>query len=161
MKPGAWWPVAMVAVLGVTVAANAWLLVAANDPNAVVVEPDYYRRALRWDSTSAEAAASARLGWRADAAIGALDDAGRAGVRVRLSGADGQPVTGARVELTAIHNREAALHRTATLAGAGGDYAAEIELAHAGLWELRIDARRGAEHFVTRLRRDTGAGFVR
>jgi len=155
------WPVAVIAVLGITVAANAWLLVAAHDPNAAVVEPDYYRRALKWDSTAALAAASARLGWRADAAIGPLDADGRARVAVRLSAPDGRPIAGARVRVTAIHNRDAALHRTALLAERDAAYAGTLELRHAGLWELRIDASRGADRFVTRLRRDAGQGFTR
>lgn len=160
-QPGAMWPAAVIAVLAITVAANAWLLVAAHDPNSAVVEPDYYRRALKWDSTAALTAASDRLGWRADAAIGALDAGGRARLNVRLAGPDGGPIAGASVRVTAIHNREASLHRTASLAERDGGYAGDLELRHDGLWELRIDATRGAEHFVTRLRRDTGQGFLR
>lgn len=36
MKPGAWWPVAVVGVLAVTVGANIAILVAARDKNAYV-----------------------------------------------------------------------------------------------------------------------------
>ena len=156
MRPGAWWPIAVVAVLGVTVAANAWLLLAASDPQATVVEPDYYRRALKWDSTAAVAARSARLGWSADAAIGPLDREGRALVEVRVRDAGGEPVRGARVRVTAIHNREADRHLEARLGETPGGYAGTLALHHAGLWELRLEVLRAEDRYLTRLRRDTG-----
>jgi len=157
MRSGKWWPLAIAGVLGVTVAANVFLLYAANDRNAAVVEPDYYRKAVAWDSTAAQSARSARLGWRVDAAILPLDRAGTGEVHVRVTRPDGAPVAGARVGCTAIHNLDAAQRPYAeTVLDADGAGVIVLPLRRAGLWELRFGVTRGAERFTASLRREAG-----
>lgn len=156
MKPAQLWPAAVVGVLAITVGANVWLIWAARDPNGAVIEPDYYRKAVAWDTTAARQARSDDLRWRADAALGATDGA-RAHVRATLVDSLGAPVAGADVRLEAIHNLEAARRVHATLGeSAPGVYEADAALDRAGLWELRLTARRGGELFLTSLRRDAG-----
>lgn len=155
MRSGSWWPLAIAGVLGVTVVANVFLLYAANDRNAAVVEPDYYRKAVAWDSTAAQAERNADLAWRVDAAILPLDENGAGRVQVRIARSDGTPVAGARVGCTAIHNLDAA-HRPYAEAvldqdGAG---AFDLPLGRAGLWELRFRATLGDERFTASLRRE-------
>jgi nitrogen fixation protein FixH len=148
------WPAAVVAVLALTVGSSAMLVWFTRDPGLAAVEPDYYRRAVRWDSTAAEARRSAALGWRLDAALGPVGPAG-AVLTARLAGPDGAPLDDADVEVTAIHNRDALHPVRARLAPAGeGAYAARLPLRHAGLWELRLAAARGADRFTVSLRRD-------
>jgi len=155
MRPGQWWPLALAAVLGVTVAANVFLLYAANDRNAAVVEPDYYRKAVAWDSTAAQSAENDALGWRLDAAILPLAADGTGMVQVRLAREDGTPVTGARVACTAIHNLDAAHRpRAEIVLDASGAGTLELPLRHAGLWELRFSVTHGDERFTASLRRE-------
>jgi len=154
VKSGAWWPIAIVGVLGVTVVANIALLREAGAPGAAVVEPDYYRKALAWDTTMAQERASLDLGWRADARL-APAGAGLAEVTVTLAARDGEPVAGATVRVEAIHNADAGRFVTGALAErAPGRYAAILPLAHHGLWELRLDARRGPARYLASLRAD-------
>ena len=148
------WPFAVVAVLAVTVAANGVMMLVVNGREAAVVEPDYYRKALAWDSTLAQRARDQALGWRLDARLAPLAADGRARLEVRLAGRDGAPIVDARVGVVAVHNREARAPRAATLAPVAGGYAAELPLARAGLWELRFDVRRGGERFTATLRRE-------
>jgi nitrogen fixation protein FixH len=156
MKPAALWPIAVVGVLAITVGANVWLIWEARDPNGAVIEPDYYRKAVAWDSTAARRARSEALRWSADAALGATDGA-RAHVRATLADSLGAPVTGADVKLEAIHNLEAANRVHAALPeSAPGVYEADAALDRAGLWELRLTATRGGDVFLTSLRRDAG-----
>jgi nitrogen fixation protein FixH len=157
MRSGKWWPLALAAVLGVTVAANVFLLYAANDRNAAAVEPDYYRKAVAWDSTAAQAAQSAGLGWRIDAAILPLDPRGAGVVQVRIARPDGAPLAGARVTCSAIHNLDAA-HRpqAETVLDGIGEGTLVLPLRRAGLWELRFAVKHGAERFTASLRRDAG-----
>jgi nitrogen fixation protein FixH len=151
------WPIAIVGVLAVTVAANAVLLYEANDREAATVEPDYYRKAVAWDSTLAQRARDAALGWRIDARLGAIARDG-APLIVRLTDARGLPVAGAAIEVVAIHNIEASRPARAAMRPApDGAYEARLPLSHAGLWELRFTVTRGAERFTASLRRDTGA----
>uniref|UniRef100_A0A832MKV0 FixH family protein n=1 Tax=Eiseniibacteriota bacterium TaxID=2212470 RepID=A0A832MKV0_UNCEI len=154
MSPSRLWPAAVVAVLVVTVAANGVLLWAAHHGDAPAIEPDYYRKAVAWDSTLAARRASAALGWRADAVLGPLA-AGGAEVGVVLTDAAGAPLEGAHVRVTAVHNARGGRTVEAVLAPRGaGRYAARAPLGRAGLWELRIEAARGAERFAVSLRRD-------
>ena len=54
MKRGLWWPIAVAAILATTVAANIWVMMIANDDPSFAIEPDYYRKALAWDTTLAQ-----------------------------------------------------------------------------------------------------------
>ena len=154
MKPGAWWPIAIVGVLAVTVAANVALITAARDPNAYVVEPDYYRKGVKWDSTMAQARASVALGWQVDAALRDWTPAGTDLV-VQLADSTGAPVAGADVSVEMINNLspETPLHASPADAGTGR-YRARVALPRPGLWELRLRARRGGKTFTADLRRD-------
>jgi len=161
MRAARLWPLALVAVLGITVGANALLFRAARDRNAAAVEPDYYHQAMRWDSTLAEQRSSAALGWRLVAELGALSSAGTP-LTVRLTGRDGAPLEGAVVEVAGVHNLEAARQVSARLEPRGsGIYATRLPLRHAGLWELRFDVTRGPDHLRVALRRDVARGTGR
>ena len=161
MKPGALWPVAIVGVLAITVGANVWMLWAAHDPNGAVVEPDYYRKAVAWDSLAAGQARSDGLRWTVDAVLGASDGA-RAHVRATLADSLGAPVAGAQVTLEAVHNLDGARHvRAALPESAPGVYEADASLDRSGMWELRLTARRGTDVFLARLRRDAAGGRAR
>lgn len=158
MKPGALWPLAIVGVLAVTVGANIAMVVAARDPNAYVVEPDYYRKAVAWDSTMAEARRSAALGWSADVAFGRWEAAATP-LHVRLADSTGAPVAGADVRVELVNNLAPELPLRIVLADAGaGRYEARPRLQRPGMWEVRLRAVRGADRFVTELRRDALAG---
>lgn len=148
IKPAAIWPLAIVAVLGVTVVANVWLWRAANEPGASALEPDYYARAVAWDSTQAERARSAALGWRAEASFVRSAD-GAPALRVRLVDRAGAPVAGARVEVVGVHNLESE-HPThwALAERAPGEYrSADPARRRPGLWELRVAATTAAGRF--------------
>ena len=144
------WPIAIVAVLAVTVGANAMLLWKASDENGAAIEPDYYRKAVAWDSTLALAERSRALGWTAAAALASVQ--GGAEITVQLRDAGGAPVGGARVTVAAIHNLDGGRFETATLVSrAPGDYVAQLPLHHRGRWELRVDARRANQRYATTL----------
>lgn len=154
MNPARLWPAAVVAVLTLTVAANVFLLLASRGRDAAAVEPDYYRRAVRFDSTLAEARSGAALGWEVDAGLGPLTRDG-AGLTVRVAGPGGAPLAGARVTVAALHNLDAAHPVTAVVPAAGpGLYATRLPLRHAGLWELRLQVARGGERREVSLRRE-------
>jgi nitrogen fixation protein FixH len=158
MRAAQLWPLAVVAVLAVTVGANVVIYLLARDPGAAVVERDYYRRAVAWDSTMADERRSAELGWRLQAELGAVGADG-APLTVRLAGRDGVPLSGATVRVEAVHNRDAGHPVAAALVPAGdGRYAARLPLRHAGLWELRFTAARGGERFTQSLRREAALG---
>jgi nitrogen fixation protein FixH len=159
MSPAKAWPLAIVGVLVVTVAANVLLFAAANDPGASVVERDYYRRALDWDRTQAERARSAALGWRTGATFRGVAP-GRAHLELILRDGAGAPVTGARVEVEGVHNLAADRPQRWVLEETTpGLYAADANVPLAGRWELDVTATRGADRFVSVLHAEApGAG---
>jgi nitrogen fixation protein FixH len=143
------------AALLFTVGANVVMLFAAGgDQNGYVVERDYYRKAVAWDETMAIRAASAQLGWRARATL-THSGAGAGTLDVALLDVEGRAVKNATVTATLIHNRDAGNPReVALVATEQGQYAVHTSLPYAGLWEIRVDARRAAERFVTTLHAD-------
>jgi len=151
MNSGRLWPIALVAVLVMTVAANALLLWAANDEQSLAFEPDYYRKALAWDSTAAAAARSATLGWHVAGTIDPGD--GRTGVlRLLLTDAGGSPVSGARVTVTATPIAHASRITSLVLGEQAGAYQADLPLVYLGLYEIRIEAVRDGNRFLASLR---------
>jgi nitrogen fixation protein FixH len=152
MKRGWQWPVLVSLALAFTVGVNVVMLFAPSaDPNGTVVEPDYYRKAVEWDRTMARRAASDALGWQAHASWTATADGPQ--LRIELRGADGSAVEGAEVSATLIHNLAASTPLDVSLAAQdAGVYTAQPTLPHAGMWEVRVAARRGDARFATSLR---------
>lgn len=155
MKPGMQWPIGITLLLAATIVGNLLVMrVAADDP-AFAVEPDYYRKAVLHDSTMARQQRSAALGWTAEARFEPLVPGRDTPLHLVLRDARGAPVAGATVRVVALFNARAADRFTMTLTPQpDGSYAAPVPVAHAGLWELRIEATRGAEQFVDTRRVD-------
>jgi nitrogen fixation protein FixH len=154
MNRGHAWPIAVAVVLLLTVALNVVLVLEAQAPNGAVVEPDYYHRAVRWDSTLTQARTNAALGFLVDAGLESVAH-GVARVRVSVRDRDGAPVDGAVVRIRALHNLDAGhpIHATLDPRGAGR-YETTAPLARHGLWELDLEITRGATRFTADLRRD-------
>ncbi len=149
MKAGAGWPLALGAVLAVTVVANIALLWKANAPGSDDIEPDYYRRALAWDSTQSARSRSATLGWRCEAVF--TRAAAGTGTALELALADslGHALAGAAVAVVGVHNLDP-LHLQAwnLPESSPGHYDAVVRLPHDGRWELRVAASRGPDHYL-------------
>ena len=149
MKAAAVWPMAIAIILSVTVIANLWLWREANAPGAAALEPNYYARAIAWDSTQAEHSRSVALGCRADVAF-AHPMASGAELRVRMADRTGAPLAGARVAVVGVHNLASATPSLWLLTErAPGEYVAVVRLAHTGRWELRVSATLGADRFLS------------
>ncbi len=170
---GWYWPWLLAAGMSGIVGVNTWMLFAANsDANGVVVEPDYYRKAVQWDSAMARQRESAALGWRATVRLSAVPAAPLAAsglsapdptraLEVTLLDGVGAPLTGATVRATLIHNADAGRPVTAVLTELGeGRYAADPRLAHRGMWEVRIEAERSAARFLTSTRAELAPPHV-
>ncbi len=158
MKKGWYWPWLVAALLLFTAGFQGWLLYAATHDPSMSIEPDYYRKAVAWDSRMAQDSVNRSLGWRAVASLGAVGPDG-AGLTLVLTDDAGAPVSGARVRVTGIHNLDGARHVRGALAEAGsGAYAARLPFDRAGLWELQVEALRGHDRFTVSLRTDAVAG---
>ena len=155
MKKGMGWPIGVAVILGATVVANlAVMRLASTDP-AFAIEPDYYKKAVAFDSTLAEARESFALGWTATSTIAMSKGVGESTLTVALDDAQQQPISGATVTVVALANARSGDRLTSSLREvAPGRYESTIAARFAGQWEVRVDAVRGGEHFVTSTRTD-------
>jgi nitrogen fixation protein FixH len=156
VKTGRWWPIAIGLVLGVTVLANVAVYWTANHDPSFAAEPDYYRRAIEWDSTMARERQSAALGWRVDARL-SPPEGGQASLHVQLHTRDGAPLDSADVRAEASHNaRGAELFEVRLVRDGAGEYSGAIPSNRQGLWRVDLSAARGASTFTERVTLDNG-----
>lgn len=155
-RSGTIWPWALGTVLAVTVAGNLWVMRLASADPSFAVEPDYYRKAVDWDSTMAQRGRNDVLGWQLTVESMPLDGAGVAALTVRLRDQAGLPVDGAVVQVAATHNAEAERIVAGRLAEVtDGRYTGPLAAQRAGIWELRFSVERDGERFTARVRHDT------
>jgi hypothetical protein len=138
------------------VAANIAVLVAAGGEDAAPIEPEYYRKAVAWDSTLAQRARDSVLGWRLEAELGGVSAHGSP-LAVRLTDRAGAPIENALVSVEAIHNRTAHRLHANLDAVSPGAYATRLPLTHPGLWELRFEVTRAGERFTRTVRLEAGS----
>jgi len=159
MKRGARWPLAVTAILGLTVAANIWLIRTASGDPSFAIEENYYERGVHWDDELAQRAANRALGWKVVATMTQDATGNGAVLHLVLTDSAVAPIEGASVVVRAMHVARARNPVQVTLASAGpGQYQARLSVERAGLWELRIDVHRGADRFTATERLDVPAG---
>jgi FixH len=155
MKPEKRWPVGISVVLGVTVAANAVLYYVAGADPSFAIEPNYYAKAVKWDSTLAQR--SAALGWRLSPALTPFVPRVGARLSVALADSSGAPITDAIVKVSALYNARAGTVLESVLRPDTNGYNTILGIAHAGLWEFRFDVTRRRQHFTSTVRLDARA----
>jgi len=157
-RDGRLWPWAMALVLALTIGGNLLVLRLARGDSSFAVEPDYYAKAMAWDSTMAREARSAALGWTLDAELGPKANTKELHLAMHLHAADGAPVEGATVSVEATHNAHASRILSDTLrATTPGTWEGTLPSSQPGLWEVRVTATRGADRFLRTLRLDTAS----
>lgn len=157
MKRGWLWPVAITGVLVTVVGVNVWVAVLANDDPSFAIEPDYYQKAITWDSSMAQARTNAALHWTISPELAPFTRDG-AQLRVVVRDSAGVLIDDATITVTAIDNARASVLHAATLAhAASGGYTTLLPVDRAGEWELRFDVQRGAIRFTASTRLDAAA----
>lgn len=157
-KLWAWGPgLVLAALLGTQLTVLHFVL---DDPS-FALEPDYYRKAVAWDTQRELERQSQALGWHADLAAQPAPRARGLELRVQLRDAQQRPLAGAAVHVQAFANARAArVLEAALLETAPGTYTADIPSNVLGLWEFRVEATRGAERFAEVLRQSVPPGQV-
>ncbi|MEO8335825.1 MAG: FixH family protein [bacterium] len=154
------WPVIVVVVLGSYVTFGLVAArVASHDPN-FAIEPDYYRKAVTWDSSLAQGRRSAALGWRLTPTLGAVGGP-NAELAFAITDSAGAPLEGAQVSVEARQVAHADDVVRGTLAPREpGVYASRLPLTRSGLWEIRIAATRGREQYAATVRLDASIAGI-
>lgn len=160
MKKGMGWPIGITVLLLATVASNVGVIMLVNDDPSFAIEPDYYRKAVSWDSTQAVARASDALHWTVQSTAMPVSDGSHV-LRVRILDAQGRGVDRADVRGELLYvaraNDVQSLRFVAGKDADTGTYEAPVIMTNVGLWELRLSADRGAERFREIVRLDTSA----
>ncbi|MCO4098260.1 MAG: hypothetical protein HEQ38_02465 [Gemmatimonas sp.] len=148
MKKGMGWPIGVVTILASTVVANVIVMRIANDDPSFAVEPDYYRKAVHFDSTMAQERENISLGWGIETRIDSIGDGRHTRVAIRLRDASSYPLPGARVAVMARFNARANDTLTALLTEESpGTYVTTLPIARPGEWDVRVDATHGSQRF--------------
>lgn len=149
------WPAIIITVLLGNVTLGIVLMRVANSDPHFAIEPDYYRRAVGWDTTQAQARQNLALGWQLQPTLGAVG--GReVPLTLALTDAEGVPLDGASVsvEARAVAHANELLVANLLPTGAAGTYTADLAVAREGLWEFRVVAIRGDARLTAQLRLD-------
>ena len=140
----AWVPVGLlVTCLG---GLGVMLAIALDDPG-FGVEPEYYAKAVAWDEKQAQDRINTELGWSAPILV----EPGSNGATLELQLADKarMPIVDAQAGITAFHVGRSAKHLEAPLKHRGeGRYVGRLPAARSGLWELRLEIKRGSQRFT-------------
>jgi hypothetical protein len=152
MKRATWWPIGIATVLATTVGANVALLYVSSGDPSLAIEPNYYAKAIAWDSSMAQSARNERLGWHIVPRLGAFTARDGAVLTVTVSDSTGAAIDDASVTVSALYNGRAAVVLEQTLEHADRAYHATLPVSHRGQWELRFDIRRGTERFTNTTR---------
>ena len=146
------WPTTIVVVLVAQVGFGIWMArVAGSDPH-YAIEPDYYARAVNWDSTMAQSRRDKALGWHATATMRRTDGPS-ATLHIQLMDPAGAAITTAdTVSADVLAVAHAGRIDRRMLVRDGSGYSATMEAARSGLWEVRIRVIRGADLFTAKLR---------
>ena len=153
MKAGMGWPIGITVILGATVAANLVMMRIANNDPSFSVEPDYYKKAVFYDSTMAQARRNLDLGWGVQAFVDSIVAGQPTRLRVVLRDEQALPLLGATVQATVLFNARANDLTTATLTDEGaGVYTATMPINAPGEWEVRVNVTRDTSHFTSSTR---------
>ncbi len=153
MKPGIGWPIGVTAILTATVVANLVVMRIANNDPSFSVEPDYYRKAVFFDSTMAQAQRNLDLGWHAESFVDSIVPGLPTRLRVVMRDPGGRPLLGVAVQATVLFNARANERTTAVLRDEGaGVYSATLPINVPGQWDVRVNAKRDTSHFESTAR---------
>lgn len=153
------WPLIITGILVGNLVLGVFLIRIAADDQHFAVEPDYYQRALAWDTVQAQRSHNVALGWQLDATMDPIAPRGTTPLVLQLRDRAGIPLAAesATIEARPIAYAADAIFATATPRTHDSlreALHAELPISREGLWEFRIAVRRGGDQFTATLRAD-------
>lgn len=153
MKRSLLWPGIVFGLIGLNMCVVFVTIVLANSDPSAYVEPEYDRKALRWDHQARQQATNRRLGWHAS--IELLPAGSGRALTVTLIDGLGAPVAGGQVRVEAFRSaRPRDRARLELLERAPGAYEGLIADSPPGIWEFRVQAARAGDVFTAAFERE-------
>jgi nitrogen fixation protein FixH len=151
ISPSQRWPIIIVTVLVLQMVFGVWMArIAGSDPHHAV-EPDYYNRAVNWDSAMAQSRRDRALGWKSTAEM-TRSSGGAAVLQIALVDSLGAAVAVDSVSAEALAVSHAGRINRVALSPRSDSYVGAIAEAAPGLWDVQLRAVRGADVFTAKLR---------
>jgi nitrogen fixation protein FixH len=148
------WPAFIIGLMVIHIGGVAVLIQIATSDPSFQIEEDYYDKALAWDQRMEQDRTNLRLGWKSELSFQRRAPE-QAYVQARISDREGLPVAGAEVQLVTFHKARAGdVIRSTMKELAPGTYATLLPAKRSGIWEFRLEARRGSERFTQRVDRE-------
>jgi len=146
------WVGLIVGLLLLQILMSAVAIFLATSDDSMAIEQNYGTKSLQWDQAMAAKRASESLGWSTAIDVPQSPDLyGHRRIRVVVKDRDGLAVDHADVRLTLFHHAHASRVQELAMAAvpnSPGAYVADVSMRRGGLWEFRIDAKRGSEQFL-------------
>ena len=142
-QPNVWIPSCFFGMFFVIFAANAAMVGVALDSWRGLVTTDAYDKGVAYQQAVDAEAREAALGWSVDLTVDHPQPR-RADVMIQVTGANGQPLEADSVEIGFVRPTQEGYDSVHSLTKlGGGKFHKSVQLPLKGLWELRIEARKG------------------
>jgi nitrogen fixation protein FixH len=131
----------LAAFAAIVLLVNGYMITTAVQTFTGVAVEGAYERGLAYNQTLEAVQAQAKLGWKGEIEFQQADpSAGK--LSLRLQDADGQPISGAEVEVVLFRPAQDGHDFRAYLTGAGaGTYETDLTFPAAGVWDAYLAAR--------------------
>jgi len=151
IPPEIFWPGMVVAILGLSIAANVVLVVKATGDNGAQIIDNYYSKGAHWDDEVARVKKSADLGWKVTARL--VESGESTGALTLTFYKDAEALTDLDVDIVL---KDPTRNAPVTLAKAEhqgqGVYTAATDLPRLGLWDIEVVATSGETKFEDKIR---------
>lgn len=143
-------PWVITGLLGITVIKYFIVISIISGDPSLAVEKDYSHRAMAWDDEKAARASSDNLGWASALSLNSNPNSpGDSVLGLTLTDERGEPISGARVQLSIFHRARASeIQEASSVTDASGQFTVSVPRSRRGLWEVRLDAIRGTDRFL-------------
>ena len=144
-QPNVWIPGCFFAMFFVIFAANATMIGMALGSWRGLVTTDAYNKGVAYQQAIEAEQREQALGWSVDLSVDSPQPK-RADVLVSVTDDQGQPLAADRVRVGFVRPTQEGYDSLHTLTAlGGGKFAKSVKLPLKGLWELRIEAKKGAD----------------
>jgi nitrogen fixation protein FixH len=158
IPPHIGWPLLVISLLGISIGASLITVLASRSDGGAQIIDNYYEKAVNWDATHANQAASDALQWTTTLHVEAAQPSGLRLLELTVQDAAGGAVSNLRGTVKLYRPDQARPVATIPISEASdapGVYRQQVPLTATGLWDVQVVAARdGSPVYQTTLRHE-------